>query len=429
MTTSDEKHRLWIATVGSASDPLVKSLIYWQPAKVIFLPSEETKSRIAEAILPQAAEGGCTLSLGQVDTVPLPHAENPTSCIQIIVEQVKPKVQEWLARGDDFDVVVDWTGGTKIMSAALALVAHRWRNTYFSYVGGTSRTKSGVGTVEPGSERVRPYDNSWEILGYSVIEDALYAYQHGAYGTGVRRLRSVLGQIDKRNQKLKSELSTLARFLTGIDAWNKCEYKRAKGEYEACARNFNDLKSVLPDDRARALQEHIQWALPYLHEIGNVSGKPSRRLCEDLLANARRRQKEGRLVDAVARLYHAIEALGQVQLGAVWNLDASRSLITDLPLAMQNKITRQDKNGYVQLGLQNVYRVLKALGDPMGTEFQKLGWHEKESPLNRRNLSIAGHGFEPVREKDCNDLWQGALALAQIEESDLPSFPRLGLQA
>ena len=431
MAASDGKHRLWIATVGGAPAPLAKSLAHWQPAKAVFLPSEQTASQIAEVILPQAAEEGCALSPGQMDTVLLPDAQDPTSCIQTIAERVQSTVQEWLARGDDFDVVVDWTGGTKTMSAALALVAHRWRNTYFSYVGGTSRTKAGIGTVETGAETVLQYVNSWESLGYSVIEDALYAYRHGAYGAGAQRLRSVLGQIDKENQTLKSELATLARFLKGVDAWDKCEYKRAKGEYEACQRNFNNLKSVLPDDRARALQAHIRWAVPYLQTIEKDLdlGKPSRPLCMDLLANAQRRKEEGRLVDVVARLYHAIEALGQVQLRTAWNLDASRAPVSDLPPALQDEWRpRQDADGYVKLGLQAVYGALEAWGDPMGTAFQELGWHEKESPLSRRNRSIAGHGFEPVREKDCNDLWEGALALAQLKESALPAFPRLDLQ-
>ena len=310
-----------------------------------------------------------------MDIVPLPDAQDPTSCIQTIAERVQSTVQEWLARGDDFGVVVDWTGGTKTMSAALALVAHRWRNTYFSYVGGTSRTKAGIGTVETGAETVLQCVNSWESLGYSVIEDALYAYRHGAYGAGAQRLRSVLGQIDKENQTLKSELATLARFLKGVDAWDKGEYKRAKGEYEACQRNFNDLKSVLPDDRARALQAHIRWTVPYLQTIEKDLdlGKPSRPLCMDLLANAQRRKEEGRLVDAVARLYHAIEALGQVQLRTARNLDASRAPVSDLPPALQDEWRpRQDADGYVKLGLQAVYGALGAWGDPMGTAFQEL---------------------------------------------------------
>ena len=89
---------------------------------------------------------------------------------------------------------------------------------------------------------------------------------------------------------------------------------------------------------------------------------------------------------------------------------------------------RQDKDGHVKLGLQGVYEALETWGDPMGKLFWKLEWHEEESPLSRRNRSIAGHGFEPVRESDCNALWRGALELAKVKESDLPAFPRLDLQ-
>ena len=425
------KFVFWIATVGGTPAPLVASLKHWMPEKVLFLPSKQSVSQI-EDILTQAREG-TYLSPGQHETILLPDAQDPTSCIQIMAESLRQRIQEWLARGDDYGIVIDWTGGTKTMSAALALVAHKWNNTYFSYVGGTSRNKEGIGVVESGSETVYICVNSWESLGYKVIEDALYAYEHGAFQEGSNRLRAVLRQIDQGDQTLKSEISTLASFMEGVDAWDKCDYRKAKGCYEHCNRKFNDLKAILHlnANHDATLKKHIRQALDHLKNLQAREGQRTVLQCHDLLANARRRKEEGRYVDAVARLYHAIEALGQVQLETEWNLEASRVPVNALPCALQATWKpRQDEDSRVKLGLQGVYEVLATLGDPLGKTFQEeLRWHAKDSPLSRRNRSIAGHGFESVKASDCEELWMGALKLAGIEdtENDLICFPRLDI--
>ncbi|OQX91368.1 MAG: hypothetical protein B6D58_08485, partial [candidate division Zixibacteria bacterium 4484_95] len=51
------------------------------------------------------------------------------------------------------DIVIDLTGGTKQMSAALALAATE-QGLKVSYVGGEERTKDGLGTVVSGTEKI-----------------------------------------------------------------------------------------------------------------------------------------------------------------------------------------------------------------------------------------------------------------------------------
>ncbi len=152
-------------------------------------------------------------------------------------------------------------------------------------------------------------------------------------------------------------------------------------------------------------------------------------MCEDLLANAGRRQAESRYVDAVARLYHVVEALGQVQLEHEWGIDASRANLDGLPPTLQECWRhRAADSGTLKLGLQDVYAVLQARNDPLGQAFHQLGWDARESPLSRRNASIAGHGSAPVKEKDCQKLWAGALKLAGLKECDLFKFPPLAIR-
>src|SRR5262245_28436204 len=136
---------LLLCTVGSTHEPLVASLKHWQPARVWFLPTPETRDQVAARIVPSAAAEGLQLDAGRYDLLLLPDGQDFSRCVDKLRE-LTPEVERWLARGPEFAVVVDFTGGTKCMSAALALQAHRWR-CQFSYVGGSERTKEGVGVV------------------------------------------------------------------------------------------------------------------------------------------------------------------------------------------------------------------------------------------------------------------------------------------
>jgi hypothetical protein len=70
-----------------------------------------------------------------------------TVCLREMEQRLSQAVQQWRAQGPGYTVTADPTGGTKGMSAAVGLVARRW-NCHLRYVGGSSRTRRGVGTVE-----------------------------------------------------------------------------------------------------------------------------------------------------------------------------------------------------------------------------------------------------------------------------------------
>ena len=427
MSNQNVKNILWIATVGGAPEPLITSLLFWKPERAIFLPSPETRIQIQDRILPEAQRQGIGLSPGQYDILELPEAQNPTSCVKAMITDLKHQAQTWLDRGEQYRVVIDWTGGTKSMAASLALAAHKWRNTHFSYVGGTERTKGGIGTVQSGKEQVLTSVNTWEALGYGVISDAIYAYNHRAFSSGIDYLSTTLSQISSENQLLKAECNSLLMLMKGTDAWDKCEYRTARGSYQHCSRRLNDFSPVLSRNSFLALSQHVNFALNHLNMLIEDQGKlkSTAHLCHDLLANAGRRREEHRYVDAVARLYHAVEALGQIRL-LEYEIDASNARVEDLPASFRERVSpQQSQSGIAKLGLQDVYGVLIALGDPLGQVFQELRWHKQNSPLSRRNRSIAGHGFEPVRPSDCDELWDGALTLAGLEDIGRIKFPVL----
>ncbi len=311
------------------------------------------------------------------------------------------------------------------MSAALALVARPWLNSRFSYVGGAERDRNNVGIVVSGSERVVHAANPWDALGYQAVEDAVAAFDRYAFGEGAQLLRDALKRISDDGSR-KSELNALATFMDAYDLWSRSEYGKAFEKFEQCEKRLNDLAAALHPNPRNRLKDHINEARTRLEGLKRGFDHPTRALLEDLISDAKRRQQEGRHVDALARLYRAVEATAQLRLWEKYEIRTSSVPLEKLPQPMRERLKAQAEDGTVKLALQASFELLRCWQDPLGERFAELGWHGRGSPLIRRNESIAGHGFAPVSPETSVQLWEGALSLAELADKDVFRFPQLG---
>lgn len=133
------------------------------------------------------------------------------------------------------------------------------------------------------------------------------------------------------------------------------------------------------------------------------------------------------LDDAVARLYRAAEALAQMALHQNHGFESTGQVpLERLPETLRSEWGPRAEAGTVPLGLQDDYRLLRELEDPLGVRFFELGWDDREkSPLIARSQSILAHGFQAITQASFEQLWRGILQLAEIEEQQLPAFPKL----
>jgi CRISPR-associated protein (TIGR02710 family) len=421
------QHILLICTVGGSPEPVVAALKRWAPARVVFVPTRQTRPQVEAAILPLAEREGVSLSPGCWDAFVLPDGQDFAACVHQLRE-LASEVERWVARGRgaaaEHQVVVDFTGGTKCMSAALAVQAHRWP-CLFAYVGGTERTKNGVGVVVSGKEQVVHAENPWDALGYQAVEEAIVLFDQGACAAAARLLDRAVRRL--QDPARKRELNALKLLAEGYDAWDRFDHQAAAARLNDVSKAANDVR-ILLGSRAKAedLLTAVQVHHAHLMQLDASEG-PSRALVADLLANARRRLDEGRYDDAVARLYRAIEALAQTRFGEAHGLpDTSTVPLDRIPPPLHDEWAPAAADGMLKLGLQDDYRLLHALGDPLGAHFRQLGLDDRQrSPLAARNASILAHGFQPIGAKVCGQLDAAALALAGLEEGELPRFPKL----
>lgn len=414
--------RLFICTVGGTVEPVLQSLLHWRPARVLFLPTGKTRATVDTALRTYAEHCGAPLPAGAWEQYVLADEEDFSECVSTMRSALEPEVRRWQDRGGYYRVIVDITAGTKCMTAALALVARRWRCQY-SYVGGQQRTKGGVGVVESGAERVVHFANPWDALGYQAVEDAVTVFNHGGYAAAAALLEGAVKNAEK--PEVKRELSTLKAVIDAYAAWDRFDHKEASRRFADALKNGNDLAAIFPHD-AGALIARLERHRDRVAQLADQK-EPATAWVEDLLHNARRRAAECRFDDAVARLYRAIEALGQVRLRDPHGIPkASDVTLEQLPESLRQEWVNRGRDGrHFKLGLQDVYRVLVAFEDPLGKAFEEAGLAaDVGSPLVARNNSILAHGFEPVGRGTYGQLEQCLTRLLeQVAVDGLPAGP------
>jgi CRISPR-associated protein (TIGR02710 family) len=272
---------LLVCTVGGSPEPIVAALKQWRPMRVRFVHTPQTRDDVATKVVPKACEEGVNLDAGRYDLSELPDGQDLASCLDQL-RQLTPVVTEWAARGEAFQVVVDFTGGTKCMSAAVAIQASRWP-CVFSYVGGNERTKDGVGIVVSGSEKVVHQVNPWDALGHQAVEDFVVLFDQRAFLAAAHVASRTMKRVSRPDRK--RELAVLEQLAKALDAWDRFDHATSKTLLDVVAKSANDFRAVLCSARGDRILDGVTRLASHLSEIGQTPA-PSHRHVLDLLANA-----------------------------------------------------------------------------------------------------------------------------------------------
>ncbi|NJM90822.1 MAG: TIGR02710 family CRISPR-associated protein [Myxococcales bacterium] len=411
---------LLICTVGGSLEPVVAALKQWRPVRVRFVHTPATKGKVAE-IVSKAREEYVDLDPGRYDLLELSNEQDLTSCVEHL-RGLTDDVRTWVGRGDSYQVVVDITGGTKCMTAAMAIQASHWP-CLFSYVGGKERTNDGVGIVVSGSEIVLHAQNPWDALGHQAVDDFVVLFDQHAYRAAADLVATTIRRVSRQDRK--RELASLEHLAKALDSWDRFDHATSKKLLESASKSANDLRAALGPTRGERVLTGATRLSEHLGHLGRAQ-PPSRHHVLDLLANAKRREDEGRFDDAVARLYRALEAIAQVALKEGHGVESTEKVpLEKVPEFLRTTWAARATEGVVALGLQDDYALLAAVGDDIGKKFQDAGLSGTKSPLVARNRSILAHGFERVTDAVFAKLWTSALSLANVDAASLPSFPEL----
>jgi len=413
---------LLVATVGGSPAPIVYHLTLVLPdARVIFICSQDSETSVTaikDALQARGTplpESACEIPITLLDPF------NLTSCIATLQRDLAPQVANWLARGTDFKVSVNITGGTKTMSAALAAVAMAWPCS-FTYVSGKVRDKGGLGDVLSGSEVLIEVPSPFHSLNIKVIQDAAGLANSGDWSAAATILSSTVRATTDPSRK--RTLASLEALFQGFAHWDRFQHDQAAKRLADAQRGGHDLSLFLSPACLRQIESRFPAFQATLAALANSPTLVPK--IADLLANAERRFNECRYDDAVARSYRVIEAIAQHQLAEYGIPDTAHPDPAILPNSL----------GYLAgkpLALQDAFRVLAEFNNDVGQLFLRLGLAADpasgvHSPLNARNNSILAHGWKPVGADSAELLLNKAFQLAGhlgITRDSLVRYPTL----
>lgn len=396
MTDNNHRSRVLVMTVGTGNlddlegtliAPMLKSISDGEWRRVILLPSQFSDA------LAQMLRQRVTNSVVEIRELPNSGQENDADACFGHFDMV---LSELITQGNNADkIVVDFTRGTKAMSAACVLAAMRHDIPTLRYVHSQRRDERGM--VVPGTEMVGEIATSLVTV-RKRLDLAADLIRRGDFGSVTAIVpdstQAIVSHLPNIIQKEATGLRAVAEFCA---AWDRFDYRSS---FEACCHLLDTdveiLEGFQPDSSMRDWLETLA-SEPNRSDMKGYAMWLRAIVC-DLLANAERRMRDRQFEDVLIRAYRVLELVGQIRLFCKGydseNLDPGCQVVKKYRQYLQNK--KRDfsvANGKLQAARRHTAGLLKRLNDPLAKKL--LQFENQCGGLNplRRNSSILIHGF------------------------------------
>lgn len=390
-----------IISVGGSSEPVVASIREHLPALVLFFASGETVEVIGP-IRDRLGELGVAV---RDQKVLVDDPQDLTHCYERALRCAELALAGGRSPGE---VLVDFTGGTKAMTAALVL-ATIGRGFGFSYVGGTARTKEGRGVVETGAETIIRRGDPFLLFAVEERKRLAGFFRTYQFRAALAVVEALLARPLSGQDRLAFQM---ARDLAqGYELWERFEYQQAREVLGRCAKTWAIAVKANPSIRYAGVLPMLEANVRWLDGLARCTEGFKRdrydaALIPDLLANADRRAQEGSYDDAIVRLYRALELGAQAAIQRRLGCGTERVPLATIPEPVWAEFRaryREAEPGFLALPLEGAYRLLAALGEPEGTGFETRQ-EEFRKVQHARNHSWLAHGMTPGSERAYRDL-------------------------
>lgn len=289
-------------------------------------------------------------------------------------------------------IAVDYTSGTKVMSAAIVVAAIDFDVSHYIYIDGNYRAGEGMRVVT-GGEQARA-TAARRVRGQRDLHLAAGHFNTCQWDAALEVVETILR--DCAGGPVCDQATALRDLARAYSHWDQFEHEKAR--------------AILKDidvDKAHTIGVDVGPHKQFLFRFDpKAKVDPSELLwarLADLLNNAERRLEQGLSDDAIQRAYRATELLGQIPF-AEFNpsIDASGPIpLEQLPDNIRGKwACRADAEGRLRLGLTDLYALLLDLGHPLGEWFAADEQKPLQWALTARNRTILAHGFTTARTED-----------------------------
>lgn len=393
--------KILLMTVGGSDEPLVTSIQQNRPDRIVFFCSTgKASSRVMVE-----GKGLVCGDWGQPKTRPniVTQSNFPVEMTKIV--DVNPddpydtylRARSIISKYEGNEIVVDYTGGTKSMTAGLLLAGAEFPQCRPVVVTGA---RTDLNRVTGDLSRLKFFRQSvFTVVRYKESFRNLIAKQD--YDGALAILKELAKYTDD------GEDLTLDRLLllTGAFAdWDNFRYEAANEKLKKYVQLGNPPQEFV---QFKITSEHLVEAKKLLLAGGQTqkdeqSEAKGALLAYDLLWNAERKASTQRFNDAVARLYRAEEMYAQfalLRLG-IFTSNVAPEKLAQLPEARRAQYEKQrDEKGMIRLGLRDSYDLLADLEHPIGVVWRKYRAKLLDL-LTIRNFSALAHGVNPVSQEE-----------------------------
>lgn len=419
-----EKAEYFVISVGTSYEPIVLNIKLFSPKRILFLYTEQTEKTLNKIARYCVLEPDTYEKRKVSETDPLD-----------IYREIKRYYLEW---NRPEKMYIDFTGGTKAMSAAAAM-AGALIDIQLVYVG-TNDYLTDFRKPNPGSETLFYINNPLAIFGDLEIEKAFTLFERHNYAGAQEKLAILKESIPDPN--IRQQLNFVFLLAKVYEAWDALDFVPA---YD----NLVTLNQQLRRDRRTHQQfllmdfcshlEKQQEILTYLKDIPtfvkekkNMDILKTKEVISALMftmcQNGLIRERQEKYDMATLLFYRLLEMIEQRRL-ATYNLfvskmeykeikyntkraaeyagltkDSQYELLKQKVQDIKTKIFGKGNN-YLpeQVSLLEGFILLYALGDPIVTDKEGHGIDKLKrirSMVFLRNNSIFAHGLGPVGVSD-----------------------------
>lgn len=413
-----------ILSVGTSYEPLILNISLLHPKRILFLYTEET-----EKILDKIVK---FLNLEVTD-----YQKNQVEATDSlsIYHEIKKAYLSW---DRPSKVYIDFTGGTKTMSAAAAL-AGSLIDVQLVYVG-TENYLIDFRKPEPGSEELFYIDNPIEVFGDLELEKVFALIERYNYAGAAEKLTTLKDNIpDPLNRQ---QINFVYLLIKAYEHWDALEFGMAASLMEQLLqelkRDYRMYKKILMMDFQPVLRNqykilHQLKKIPQLIKernqdkiLGNKAIMIS--LMYTMFENAKRREEQEKYDMATLLWYRLLEMIEQRRLMTYQiyvskpeyqKVDFSKALkeyadlnsqervdlLKSRNLSFKRELFRSNDKDYLPnpIALLDGYLLLAALGDKIsfGRDGKPINQLKRiRSMVSLRNNSIFAHGLGPVGYND-----------------------------
>lgn len=400
--------RVLIITVGGSCQPIVTAINRNRPDYVYFICSDDNSEGIGsyQTVTGEGMVCGpwgkldkpniltqCEIKEDSYGIVKIKEIDDYNHCYlaahKLISKQYSTRVNP--------EIIVDYTGGTKSMSAGLLLAATEYPDIIVSVVRGE---RPDLIKVKDGTQRVKSTRTNTPLLN-AQKKQILKLVELYDYSSALELVNDALNTPDLV-EEYEADFLSIRDFCLCLNDWD----------------NFNHIdaleilkkKECLPVELTQQLQ-NVVYSRKCLEEGRPIPPRQNFSRYEvvfDLLKNAKRKAIQRKYDDAVGRLYRTTELLAQAYLKIEHGVDTGKVVISQLPENTRDYyMDKYPNREVVELSLLESYQLAAKLsGDSLLSEIFENQKNRVMQGLKVRNFSILAHGFSPINEDKYREVYK-----------------------